>query len=101
MSAHAGGHEGIERPVSGPTLGVPLPHSTNGEKHAVFTNCLLKASHVLSCPTGLCGAERNLPVWISGEVKEWWLLVPEELLFLRKNNNEVQNTPLSGEGIIY
>lgn len=58
------------------------------------TNCLLNIFHVSACLICLCGAEKNVPLGISGEVEELWLAVPEELLFLRKDNDVGRNTPL-------
>lgn len=42
----------------------------------------------------ICLEKRNLPLGISGGLKELGLVVPEEPLFLRKNKNVSQDTPL-------
>lgn len=49
---------------------VRIFYFTNGERHVMSTDCLLKAFHVLAYLLYLYGAERNLPLGTSREIKE-------------------------------
>lgn len=94
--AHLKGSKGINRlglvccsSPCGPTLCVPL--------RALLIALTEKSKSCLHIT--FYREDRNVPPGISREVKELWLVVPEEPPFLRKYNNMSHNTSLSGEGL--